>query len=344
MEERKTCRAMCTPSLRSMLSSLKVAFASAQFRKAKPQSMVTSWSSQSVGVANIKREIVNAKLDYSRMLSKVTFVGIYGGKEGAALERRELAKLRQMFDSRQEITDIHDLFIKSMACCLSCGMKDVCFPGWSSGLAMLQACVGRYLLCTPIKQTRMQMVFPLPSDFEEYITNPQCTVLVDAFKSKLVDLDPPEAQQMVKSYTSSAPPALPANKKAVSPPSDTAESSSDPSVLEGQDHLDVAGNMHSRQLTTPPRGPQHQVQGTELSQQPAPAARENGNSTVDWAAKYREAMERQQLAINILQGGGLFEDAVSAFQQSSSNARKDVQTSSGQRGGSWKGGRVYPTY
>eukprot|EP00983_Pelagomonas_calceolata_P031630 991744-Pelagomonas_calceolata.AAC.3 len=71
-------------------------------------------------IANVKREIVNAKLDYSRMLTKVTFVGIYGGKEGAASERRELAKLGKIFDSRQEITDINDVFIKSVACCLSC--------------------------------------------------------------------------------------------------------------------------------------------------------------------------------------------------------------------------------
>jgi len=52
---------------------------------------------------------------------QVIFVGVYGGSKGAAFERNELAKLGKMFEARQAITDINDLFLRSLACCISCG-------------------------------------------------------------------------------------------------------------------------------------------------------------------------------------------------------------------------------
>uniref|UniRef100_A0A7S3VU38 Uncharacterized protein n=1 Tax=Dunaliella tertiolecta TaxID=3047 RepID=A0A7S3VU38_DUNTE len=285
-------------------------------------------------IANVKREIVNAKLDYSRMLTKVTFVGIYGGKEGAASERRELAKLGKIFDSRQEITDINDVFIKSVACCLSCGMKDVCFLGWSTGISMYQACFGRLLLCTPIKQTRLQMVFPLPSDFEEYIRNPKCTVLVDAFKSKLVEIDPPEPQQMVESSSSALQPTLASSKK-------YSQSSVvvplGPLFSKGRDRSDVLDEMGSGQRARPPSSlTKKQAQRVE-EQQPLPAAKDTGTSGVDWAAKYRQAMERQQRAIEILQGVGASEDALVAWPPSAGGKKV-----CGHCGRPWKGNEVFP--
>ncbi|KAF5830139.1 hypothetical protein DUNSADRAFT_14957 [Dunaliella salina] len=257
-------------------------------------------------ISNIKREIVNAKLDYSRMLSKVTFVGIYGGREGAASERRELAKLGKIFDSRQEITEINELFIKSVACCLACGMKDVCFPGWSTGISMYQACFGRLLLCTPIKQTRLQMVFPLPSDFEEYIRNPKCTVLLDAFKNKLVEIDPPEPQEMVESKSSALQP-IPASSKKCSPQSEASVAGSLSPLSSGsQDHAANLNGIDSGRWAYPPDALAKKQALCAGDLQPLLAAKETQVAGIDWAAKYRHAMERQQQAMEVLlQGGGV---------------------------------------
>ena len=54
---------------------------------------------------------------------QVTFIGIYGGRDGAQRERRELAKLGRLFENRQAITELNDLFVSSTACCMTCGMK-----------------------------------------------------------------------------------------------------------------------------------------------------------------------------------------------------------------------------
>eukprot|EP00967_Tisochrysis_lutea_P076475 scaffold103491_cov14-Tisochrysis_lutea.AAC.1 len=243
------------------------------------------------------------------------------------------------------ISSLHSLH--SLHGALASRMKDVCFLGWSTGISMYQACFGRLLLCTPIKQTRLQMVFPLPSDFEEYIRNPKCTVrnagplsgygksrhmrkvLVDAFKSKLVEIDPPEPQQMVESSSSALQPTLASSKK-------YSQSSVvvplGPLFSKGRDRSDVLDEMGSGQRARPPSSlTKKQAQRVE-EQQPLPAAKDTGTSGVDWAAKYRQAMERQQRAIEILQGVGASEDALVAWPPSAGGKKV-----CGHCGRPWKG-------
>eukprot|EP00983_Pelagomonas_calceolata_P031632 991744-Pelagomonas_calceolata.AAC.5 len=154
-------------------------------------------------------------------------------------------------------------------------------------------------------------------------------VLVDAFKSKLVEIDPPEPQQMVESSSSALQPTLASSKK-------YSQSSVvvplGPLFSKGRDRSDVLDEMGSGQRARPPSSlTKKQAQRVE-EQQPLPAAKDTGTSGVDWAAKYRQAMERQQRAIEILQGVGASEDALVAWPPSAGGKKV-----CGHCGRPWKG-------
>jgi len=62
-------------------------------------------------------------------------------------------------------------------------MRDAFFPGCTSGVYGIELVLGRMTLCKPVKQTKLSLVFPLPSDFEEYLLNPDCKVRLHEYSA-----------------------------------------------------------------------------------------------------------------------------------------------------------------
>ncbi|KAF5831646.1 hypothetical protein DUNSADRAFT_12774 [Dunaliella salina] len=158
-------------------------------------------------VANIKKSIVDAKRDFDRPLNKVTFVAIYGGAQGAQLERREVIKLGMLLQNRQEIEVAMDVAVGSAARMLVCGLDyNTYCKGCSAGLHLITLAVRKIAFCTPIKSPKLQMMVVTPDDLRDYLTKDEASVLEDAFVAGKVPLDPmmvPPEQQVKQPLLSS---------------------------------------------------------------------------------------------------------------------------------------------
>jgi hypothetical protein len=130
-------------------------------------------------VSKVKLALAEAKLDYRRPITKVTFVAIHGGGEGAGYERLKLSELGQLIDNRGRIEGIAEILVTDIACCLSCGLqpKGYC-QGWNSAMFYWQAAFKRAMFCTPIKGLKMKFVKTAPSNLEAYIKR-QSSILVE---------------------------------------------------------------------------------------------------------------------------------------------------------------------
>ena len=129
-------------------------------------------------VSKIKLALAEAKSDYHRPITKVTFVAIHGGGLGAEYERKELTELGELIRNRGRIEGIANVFVNDIACCLSCGLhpRGLC-PGWNSAIFYWQAAAKRAMFCTPIKGLDMKFVIAAPSDLEACITRQSGTLV-----------------------------------------------------------------------------------------------------------------------------------------------------------------------
>lgn len=102
---------------------------------------------------------------------QVTFVAVYGGGLGAAEERITLARIGKLLDNRRWIEDIAATAIADVACCVTCGTRDVCFRGITGGVTLAEMAVARVTFCTPIKRIRFSYAAADPDMLEAYICN-----------------------------------------------------------------------------------------------------------------------------------------------------------------------------
>lgn len=141
-------------------------------------------------MSKVKAAIADARADYALPITKVTFVAIFGGKEGAHLERGELGKLGGVLDDRARIEDLVDSFVDELFCCISCGIRECgCVPGWDSAVHMWALAGKRCVFCTPIKSQRMRYICVAPSDLEAYIIDPSIDSLQEFHSPKMTEQD-----------------------------------------------------------------------------------------------------------------------------------------------------------
>lgn len=114
---------------------------------------------------------MDVKLQRDQPITKVTFVAILGGGDGAEWERNTIINpLKKMFDGRAKVQDAMNVMVDNVACCVSCGCTECCsLDGVDAVLWGLKMLAGRLAFCTPIKSMEIGMDFFLPSDLERYI-------------------------------------------------------------------------------------------------------------------------------------------------------------------------------